>query len=95
MHRAIAGYHQDDEGEWVAELACGHGQHVRHRPPFQVREWVLHPDERAARIGAPLDCSLCDRTELPKDLVLSREGPLWTDESMPAGLRSAAGSASA
>ncbi len=38
MLRAIDGYHQDEVGDWVAELRCGHGQHVRHRPPFWVRE---------------------------------------------------------
>jgi hypothetical protein len=27
------GYHQDEEQNWVAELSCGHQQHVRHRPP--------------------------------------------------------------
>jgi hypothetical protein len=27
----IVGFHQDTEGDWVAELDCGHRQHVRHR----------------------------------------------------------------
>ena len=40
MKRATVGFHRDDEGHWVAELACGHGQHVRHDPPWQTREWV-------------------------------------------------------
>ena len=31
----ITGFHQDAAGDWVAELACGHAQHVRHRPPWQ------------------------------------------------------------
>jgi hypothetical protein len=26
--------HLDARGEWVAELTCGHQQHVRHQPPF-------------------------------------------------------------
>ena len=29
----IRGFHEDAEGEWVAELACGHAQHLRHRRP--------------------------------------------------------------
>lgn len=29
MQRAIDGYHQDGAGAWVAELRCGHRQHVR------------------------------------------------------------------
>src|SRR5204862_843380 len=32
VERAIVGYHQDEHGDWVAELACGHQRHVRHRP---------------------------------------------------------------
>jgi hypothetical protein len=33
MQRRIIGFHQDDAQEWVADLACGHQQHVRHTPP--------------------------------------------------------------
>lgn len=60
MQRAITGFHQDDEGHWVAELACGHGQHVRHDPPWQVREWVTTAEGRAGRIGTDLECRRCD-----------------------------------
>ena len=62
MERRIVGFHQDAEGDWVAELDCGHRQHVRHRPPFQLRPWVLDAVGRTGRIGTPLDCRLCDRT---------------------------------
>jgi hypothetical protein len=65
LERSILGFHRDTEGDWVAELDCGHAQHVRHRPPFQVRPWVLDEAGRAARLGAPLDCPLCDRSEPP------------------------------
>jgi len=34
MNQSIIGYHLDDQGDWVADLACGHGQHVRHQPPM-------------------------------------------------------------
>ena len=61
MQRAIVGFHQDDEGEWVAELACAHQQHVRHRPPFFPEPWVLEPEGREERVGSPLDCLLCDQ----------------------------------
>ncbi|HEY2563234.1 MAG TPA: DUF3565 domain-containing protein [Acidimicrobiales bacterium] len=86
MERAIAGYHRDEAGDWVAELACGHHQHVRHRPPFQLRGWVLDADERAARLGTPLACSLCDRAELPEGLAWVRTTPIWDEETMPGGL---------
>jgi hypothetical protein len=60
MKQPITGYHQDEEGHWVAELACGHGQHVRHDPPWQVREWVTTPAGRASRLGVELECVRCD-----------------------------------
>jgi len=57
--RRIVGYHRDELGDWVAELECGHGQHVRHDPPWQVREWVTTSDGRASRIGTTLECVKC------------------------------------
>lgn len=44
----------------MAELECGHGQHVRHEPPWQVREWVTTVEGRAAHLGTVLACRLCD-----------------------------------
>lgn len=65
MRRRITGFDLDAEGDWVAELECGHRQHVRHRPPFQMRAWVLEEAGRASRIGAPIDCPLCDSLSAP------------------------------
>jgi hypothetical protein len=65
VKRKIVGYHRDDEGHWVAELECGHGQHVRHDPPWQVREWVTTQDGRDSFLGTELDCVRCDRGEPP------------------------------
>ncbi|MGH9108716.1 MAG: DUF3565 domain-containing protein [Acidimicrobiales bacterium] len=87
MRRAITSFRQDDAGDWVAELSCGHDQHVRHRPPFQVRPWVVEASGRASRLGAPLECPLCDRAELPAGLRLARTTPEWDEVTMPAGLR--------
>ena len=86
MKRAISGYHRDDKREWVAELSCGHGQHVRHRPPFQLREWVLDAEGRSSKIGKPLDCPLCDRAEMPEGLRLVRSSQEWDESSIPVGL---------
>ena len=63
MRRAITGFHRDREGHWVAELACGHGQLVRHEPPFQERPWVLEDGGRRARLGVELACMRCARGE--------------------------------
>ena len=59
LPRRIAGFHLDDEGDWVADLECGHTQHVRHDPPWQVRPWVVTDEGRAGRIGTILNCRRC------------------------------------
>jgi hypothetical protein len=64
MERRIVGFHLDDEGHWVAELDCGHGQHVRHDPPWQNRPWTRTPEGRGRMIGQRLACRLCDQTGL-------------------------------
>jgi hypothetical protein len=60
MERKITGYHQDEEGHWVAELECGHQQHVRHNPPWSNRAWVMTAEGRAAKLGEVLNCKFCD-----------------------------------
>ena len=57
--RKIVGFHQDDAGDWVADLECGHTQHVRNNPPWQNRPWVTTPEGRAAHIAAELACAKC------------------------------------
>jgi len=63
VQRAMVGFEQDEHGDWVALLECGHRQHVRHRPPWQERPWVLTEEDRLARVGSPLECPLCDETQ--------------------------------
>jgi len=77
--RVITGFVQDDEGEWVAELSCGHRQHVRHRPPFQKRPWVLDEPGRRSRVGAPIECRLCDEAACYADLVCPDCGGIMGD----------------
>jgi hypothetical protein len=57
--RRIIGYHTDDENHWVADLECGHSQHVRHDPPWQVRPWVITEEGRAEHLNTELLCVLC------------------------------------
>jgi tellurite resistance-related uncharacterized protein len=87
VHRTIVGYHQDDVNEWVAELSCGHNQHVRHDPPFRERPWVLDSSGRDSRLGQSLECPLCDRFEIPEAYRIGRTSTEWDEHSMPAGLR--------
>jgi hypothetical protein len=55
----VTGFHQDEDGHWVAELSCGHTQHLRHQPPWQSRAWVMDPAQRQEKIGQPFACGWC------------------------------------
>lgn len=60
MKQKISGFHLDGENHWVADLECGHRQHVRHQPPWMERPWVLTEEGRRSRLGVELDCKRCD-----------------------------------
>ncbi|MBV34350.1 MAG: GNAT family acetyltransferase [Rickettsiales bacterium] len=66
MNQSIIGYHKDEEDHWVAELNCGHFQHVRHKPPFINRPWVVTQQGRESMLGEELNCKKCD-SDAPKD----------------------------
>lgn len=57
--RRVVGFGRDEQGGWVARLECGHGQHVRHQPPWQNRPWVETESGRAEWIGRELECVRC------------------------------------
>ena len=59
MQQTIIDFHLDDEQHWVAQLACGHNQHVHHTPPWQNRPWVLTEDGRNEKLGMMLECKVC------------------------------------
>lgn len=88
MQRPITGFHQDDHADWVAELSCGHGQHVRHEPPFTLRPWVMTGEGRASRLGQQLDCVRCDRLELPDGFLPYKRTAVFDAMSVPRGLLS-------
>lgn len=60
MKQPITGFHLDEENHWVADLACGHRQHMRHDPPWMERPWLLTEEGRRSRLGVELDCKRCD-----------------------------------
>lgn len=60
MQQRIVGFHQDEEGHWVAQLACGHNQHVRHNPPWTNRPWVVTAEGRTRTLGQLLRCVKCE-----------------------------------
>ncbi|MBE2220029.1 MAG: DUF3565 domain-containing protein [Anaerolineae bacterium] len=67
MERKVVGFHTDENGDWAADLECGHRQHVRHNPPFETRVWVTHEAGRQSKLGQTLNCLHCDE----EDAVLS------------------------
>jgi hypothetical protein len=68
MQRRIIGFHQDEEQHWVAELECGHNQHVRHAPPWTQREWVTTEEGRRSHLGMRLECRKCE-SGAPRDFM--------------------------
>ncbi|MCH7317108.1 DUF3565 domain-containing protein [Acinetobacter sp. ANC 5659] len=67
MQQAIVGFHLDEEAHWIADLACGHGQHVRHDPPWQNRPWVLTEQGRKEKLGVMLECKKCEEENTQYD----------------------------
>jgi hypothetical protein len=61
--RKIVGFHVDEKLDWVAELECGHQQHVRHDPPWTDRHWVTTFEGRKGHIGHELNCLACPPIE--------------------------------
>lgn len=86
MDRPITDFVQDDVGDWVAQLSCGHRQHVRHAPPFTLRPWVVTAEGRESKLGAALTCAACDRLERPAGLGPYKRTPVFTEQTVPAGL---------
>lgn len=72
----------------MAELACGHGQHARHDPPFTERSWVQSPEGRAAQLGTDRDCLRCDRRELPDGYAPHQRTPDFSETTIPEALLS-------
>ena len=72
MKRSIIGYHLDDDSHWVAELACGHNQHVRHDPPWMNRHWVTTESGRRSLLGYELECKKCNHGA-PRDFDLRND----------------------
>lgn len=86
MKRPIVGFRLDAEDHWVAELSCGHPQHVRHDPPRVERPWVLSEAGRESRLGVALDCVRCDAREMPEGFVAYKRTATFDERSVPTGL---------
>lgn len=71
--RRIVAFAQDQHDDWYAVLACGHSQHMRHKPPFMERPWVLSARGRQATMGVSIPCSRC--ADMNKDIKTNQN--LW------------------
>jgi hypothetical protein len=60
MKKRIVGFHLDEEQHWVAELECGHYQHVRHNPLWTIRQWVITQEGCDKALGHELNRKKCD-----------------------------------
>jgi Protein of unknown function (DUF3565) len=58
--RKIIGFLQDEQNDWVAELECGHTQHMRHNPPWVTRPWVVTSEGRQSHLGMTVVCKKCE-----------------------------------
>ena len=52
---------------------------------------MVDDDERSRRVGAMLQCPLCDRCDVPSELVVVRTTATWDEVSMPRAHRVASG----
>lgn len=75
VQRVIVAFDQDELGDWVALLDCGHRQHVRHQPPWRERAWVMTSEGREEHLGSPLECRACD--EANADDPLGGDSACW------------------
>ena len=65
MQARIIGFRPDDDGHWIADLACGHSQHMRHKPPFIERPWVMTEAGRRGKLGTEIARPICAAAKRP------------------------------
>lgn len=63
--RRVLGFRRDEAGDWMAVLECGHTRHVRHRPPWRGRVWVLSEEGRRDMLSTVLGCARCADVAAP------------------------------
>ena len=64
----IVDYHLDERFDWIADLECGHQQHVRHNPPWTNRNYT---QGRYEHLGFELRCLVCLSPRLLERVALS------------------------
>lgn len=86
MQRTILEFETDEDGEWRVLLDCGHKRHLRHEPPRESRPELCDPAARASAVGKSIECGRCEQRLLPDGMEVYKSTPVFTEESVPAGL---------
>jgi tellurite resistance-related uncharacterized protein len=86
VQRKITSFEEDESGEWIAGLDCGHRRHVRHDPPLSERPWVETAEGRAGRVGAEIECGDCQRRTIPDGHTPYRRTPTFDERTVPTTL---------
>ena len=86
MKRQIIAFHLNPENDWVADLDCGHGQHVRHNPPFENRVCTTSETGRKSKLGVMLNCVRCEELELPQNFIPYKKTAVFDADSVPTAL---------
>ncbi|WP_298187457.1 DUF3565 domain-containing protein [uncultured Pseudomonas sp.] len=76
----VLDFRQDEHGDWLAVLSCGHTQHLRHQPPWQNRAWILDPTQRNAQLGKAFPCGWCAAAHAPNEAAIQRPNPALNKE---------------
>ena len=86
MQRTILQFEQDEEEQWRVVLDCGHKRHLRHDPPRENRPELSDPRTRESAVGKTIDCGRCVQRLPPDDMKVFKSTPVFTEETVPAGL---------
>ncbi|WP_339522852.1 DUF3565 domain-containing protein [Pseudomonas sp. EA_35y_Pfl2_R111] len=68
----VLDFRQDEHGDWLAVLSCGHTQHLRHQPPWQNRAWVLDAQQRQTQLEKPFLCGWCAAENSASEALIER-----------------------
>lgn len=86
MQRRILEFEKDEDGDWRVLLDCGHKRHLRHDPPRETRPDLSEPRARESAIGQTIECGRCMQRLLPEGMEVYKSTPVFTQETVPAGL---------
>jgi len=85
MKRRIAGFLQDQQDSWVAELDCYHAINYC-ASPFLKSTFSESIEVREQALNEAVNCIHCDTLEFPEGLTAYKKTPEFTETTIPKGL---------